>query len=442
MGEKITTNQLKSNNGFTIFGMPVYLFVIFAVIMVASIFTETLGTGMASSFALLYFLGIIFNEVGERVPLWNTYIGGGPILAFIGTAYLVYAGILPAKYVESATVFMDDVDFLTLFVVVLITGSVLSVDRKLLVRSFLGYIPAILGGVLFAMIFGIVAGLFMGIAPVEVAIKYVLPIMGGGNGAGAVPLSEIWEATTGQPKGEYYSFAISILTIGNIFAIIAAALLNKLGKAKPALTGDKTNLMRKSAELDAEDKVDYKPNLREIANGLVLAGMFYALGSLFSGYILPSIGGVVIHKFAYMIIFVVLANAFNLIPENLKVGAKKLQTFFTKQFLLVMMAGVGIAFTDLGEIIAAITLQNVVVAVFIIIGAVVGSGLVGHLVGFFFVDSSVTAGLCMANRGGSGDIQVLGAADRMELMPYAQISSRLGGGLVLVIGSVLFGLFM
>lgn len=48
----------------------------------------------------------------------------------------------------------------------------------------------------------------------------------------------------------------------------------------------------------------------------------------------------------------------------------------------------------------------------------------------------------MANRGGSGDIQVLGAADRMELMPYAQISSRLGGGIVLVIGSILFGLFI
>ena len=48
----------------------------------------------------------------------------------------------------------------------------------------------------------------------------------------------------------------------------------------------------------------------------------------------------------------------------------------------------------------------------------------------------------MANRGGSGDIAVLGAADRMELMSYAQLSSRLGGGIILVIGSILFGSLM
>lgn len=48
----------------------------------------------------------------------------------------------------------------------------------------------------------------------------------------------------------------------------------------------------------------------------------------------------------------------------------------------------------------------------------------------------------MANRGGSGDLAVLGAADRMSLIPYAQLSSRLGGGIVLVIGSFIFGLLL
>uniref|UniRef100_UPI0011316409 2-hydroxycarboxylate transporter family protein n=1 Tax=Salmonella enterica TaxID=28901 RepID=UPI0011316409 len=42
-------------------------------------------------------------------------------------------------------------------------------------------------------------------------------------------------------------------------------------------------------------------------------------------------------------------------------------------------------------------------------------------------ESSITAGLCMANRGGSGDLEVLSACNRMNLISYAQISSRLGG---------------
>lgn len=102
------------------------------------------------------------------------------------------------------------------------------------------------------------------------------------------------------------------------------------------------------------------------------------------------------------------------------------------------MVGVG-ANTDLVALKLALTLANAIMAAIIVVGAVLGSGFVGYLVGFYPVDSAVTAGLCMANRGGSGDIAVLGASDRMELMSYAQLSSRLGGGMVLVIASILFG---
>lgn len=104
------------------------------------------------------------------------------------------------------------------------------------------------------------------------------------------------------------------------------------------------------------------------------------------------------------------------------------------------MVGVGVAYTDLAEIIAAINVTNVVIAAFIVTGAVVGTALFGYLVGFYPVEASITAGLCMANRGGSGDLAVLGAAKRMDLISFAQISSRLGGGIMLVIASIVFGM--
>lgn len=142
-----------------------------------------------------------------------------------------------------------------------------------------------------------------------------------------------------------------------------------------------------------------------------------------------------------MIIFVALVAALGIVPENIRAAAKKLQSFFTANLILIIMVGVGVD-TNIIELAKAITPGNVVIALAIVIGAIIGSALVGYLVGFFPIDSAITAGLCMANRGGSGDLAVLGACDRMGLIAYAQLSSRLGGGIVLIIASILFGAFL
>ncbi len=418
------------------FGMPLYLLLATSVVIIVAAYFGALSEDLVGGFALMFAIGMILNEIGDRIPIWNEYIGGGLVLSFLGSAALVYFNMIPENYVGVINTIMDDQDFLTFFIVVLITGSILGLDRKLLIKSFVGYIPAIFGGLIGAFALGTLGGLLFGVSPAEVALKYVLPIMGGGNGGGAVPLSQMYETVTGRPKAEYYTFAIAILTIANIFAIITAAVLNKIGKMKPSLTGDGKTLMRDSNEIQVEES-SVKASMKNIGAGLVAALAFYALGRLFGKTLLPEIWGVKIHQLAYMIVFVAIANALGLIPDSVRAGTKKLQSFFTANFIVLIMVGVGVD-TDLKELIAAITLSNVVMAFLIVVGAILGSALLGYLVGFYPIDSAVTAGLCMANRGGSGDLAVLGAAKRMDLMSYAQLSSRLGGGIVLVIASILF----
>lgn len=430
----------ETKKGFKPFGLTWWLCGAIMLITIGAAATGALSTDLAGSFALMLSIGILFNEIGDRIPIWNSYVGGGLVLTFLASAVLFTYKVIPQKYADAMIMVMDDADFLSFFIIFLITGSILALDRKLLIKSFAGYIPAIFGGLLGAGILGVVAGLIFGIDPTNVILKYVLPVMGGGNGAGAVPLSQIYETVTGDPAANYYSFAITILTIANIFAILAAAVLKKVGDKKTSWTGNGTNLLRRGDEFASEDK-KVTVTMKDMGGAFFLAIGFYALGRLFAKALLPTIFGVAIHQFAYMIIFVAVVAALGIVPENIRAAAKKMQSFFTTNMILIIMVGVGVD-TNIIELAKAITPGNVVIAAAIVIGAVIGSALVGWLVGFFPIDSAITAGLCMANRGGSGDLAVLGACDRMGLIAYAQLSSRLGGGIVLIVGSILFGAFM
>jgi Na+/citrate or Na+/malate symporter len=433
------------NVGPKLYGMPIWLLAAIVLVIYFATFTGLMpADDMLSIVSIMFALGVVLFEIGERIPIWKDYFGGGALLAFLGAATLEYFLILPEKYAEGITFFYDDFGFQTLFISILIVSAVLGVNRKQLIKAFSGYIPAILAGFLFAGIFGLIGGMVVGIDIQSILTLYVLPVMGGGNGGGAIPLSQMWESVTGQSKDAYYSQAIAILTLANNFAILAAVGLNALGNRYPKLTGNGELLRNADAFLIEEDKskkVTKEITLHDVAAGLLLTGGLYALARVFSKSILPAIGPVSMHLYVYLVILTAIANVTDIIPDATKKGAKRLSSLFTGPLMGMCMVGIGIAFTDLGELVAVLNIQTLIVCAFVVVGAVIGSGLVGQLFGFYFVESAITAGLCMANRGGSGDLQVLGAAKRMQLMSYAQISSRIGGAIILVIASLVFSFF-
>jgi Na+/citrate or Na+/malate symporter len=413
------------------------------------VFTPYLPHTMVGALSFLFVFGVFFGTIGDKIPVWNKYIGGGAILVFVLAAIIATYQLIPEGVITTVTDFYDEWDFLSLFISVLICGSILGVERKLLIRSLGGYIPAILGGLVVAGILGILAGLIFGVSPTLSLLNYVLPIMGGGTGAGAIPMSQMYERATGNPANNWFAFAISILTIANIFSIISGSLLNALGKKRPELTGEGELVRVTSTELkDASDEAEaekFKPTTKEYAAALMFATTAFVFAQLFAGNWpwtrMFSNLGFSIHHYAYLVIFVAVLNIANLIPVEVKEGCKAMSKFFSSYFLWVLMAAVGMT-TDVNEIIAAINPQNLIIALAVVVGAMIGSGAVGQLVGFYPIETAITAGLCMANRGGSGDIAVLGAANRMDLISYAQISSRIGGSIILIIASILFGLFL
>lgn len=436
----MATNEEKKE--FKLGGLPWWQAAIAIALCLISMFWGIQANTITGMLCSAFAMAVLLHEFGEKLPIWNNYIGGGLLMAFFGVALLKYFGIIPQETIDCINFIIsgDDVNLLELYIVFLIVGSVLALEKDILLKSFAGYIPTILGGLVAASILGILAGMAFGVAPTEAIMKYVLPIMGGGNGAGAVPLSNIYETITGEPAATFYGFAIIILTVGNIFAIIGSAFLNTMGQKFPALTGDKKTLVR-GGENIARDDVKVKSTVEDMLGAMVLACGCYSVGRIMSKKLLPTIAGASIHAYAYMIIFVVILAATGLIPASVRAGAKRIQSFWTGVMGMVIMVGMGADF-DIAELFTVMTPGNVIMALAIVIGAIIGAGGVGYLVGFYPVDAAVTAGLCMANRGGSGDLACLGAADRMELMAYAQLSSRLGGGIVLIIASFLFSFWL
>lgn len=418
-------------------GMPIWLYAVCSIIIIAVVAAGALGSDITAFIAVCCVISILFYKIGKVLPIWNTYIGGGLLMIFFGTAVLKQFNLIPEQYVELiGDMVQGDVNILNVFIISLIMGSILSLDRNVLIRSFGGYIPTILGGLAGAALLGVATGLIFGVSPIDMVIKYVLPIMG----AGAVPLSQIYEQISGEPAANYYSFAIIILTIANLFCIVAGALLNRLGQIRPSLTGDGTQIMPVDSKLIKEDiKVDV--TLNDYCGALLLLGTVFAVGRLFSKVLLPTVLGAQIHNFAYSIIFVVIIAALGIIPANIRVAAKNMQGFMVSVVGMLTMVGMGVDF-DLAELVAAMSPSNLLIALMVVLGAILGSAFVGKLVGFYPIDAAVTAGLCMANRGGSGDIAVLGAANRLDLISYAQLSSRVGGGVVLIIASFFFSFFL
>ncbi len=397
------------------------------------------------SFSMLAIIAIFFGEIGDRIPVWNEYVGGGTILVFFIGSLLATYQIFPEVFIEQADFFYDGsgMNFLELFIPALIVGSVLTVNRKILIRSFIGYIPLIIIGVMGASVCAIGVGFIFGKEPVDIMLNYVLPIMGGGTGAGATPMSEMYASTTGGSANDWFGFAISILTIANIFAIFTAGALNAIGKKNKGLTGNGQLLMvnQDSIKAQKEEWESVESSQETFFVGIVFIGIVY-LASHFLSEIWAIFGPqwLQLHRLAVLVIVAIILNVLDVVPPKVKAGCKHAQTFFTKFGLWILMLAVGMG-TDFQEILRALTISNVFIALAVVLGATFAIMATSKFLKFYPIEAAITAGLCMANRGGSGDVAVLGAADRMELMSFAQISSRIGGAMMLVFAGILFSLF-
>lgn len=409
--------------------------VLMAILGVAAVFV---GQGKAPSdilmnMAVLAVGGFACAELGRRLPLLRN-IGAAAIFATFIPSYLVFAHILPTPLVTSISSFTKASNFLYLFIASIIVGSILGMDRRVLIGGFLKIFIPLAAGSLVAGAVGCAVGSALGLGLNHTLFKIVVPIMAGGVGEGAMPLSIGYAAIGHQPQGDLFAEVLPSVMLGSLTAIILAGGLNYLGKLRPNLTGEgRLQPGEEDVELAGDEAVGPTPSVETVAAAALLAVTLYLIGTV--AQTLWAFPAPVV-----MLLLTVVLKLGRLVTPGLEQGAYSVYQFFRTAVTYPLLFAIGVAMTPWGKLMAAFNAPTLITIV-ATVTALMGTGFaVARLIGMYPVDVAIV-NACHSGQGGTGDVAILSAANRMQLMPFAQIATRIGGAITVTLALIAFRTF-
>lgn len=418
---------MKKLKDIKIAGLSLPLYTALVIILAVVIAMGKLPLNMVGITFMLVVLGHLFYFLGERLPFWNTYLGGGSVFTLLLAAILASTGLIPKSVISATSSFMSDWGFLDFYIAALICGSILGMNRKLLVKASAKFIPV----ALLSMVIGFFAtgavGALLGQGFGHSVMYISFAQMAGGMGAGIVPLSKIYAAGLHTDASSILSQLAPATTLGNIFAIIGAIVLAR-GFANTKFNGhgvlipvDKDDLKKSEAPLD--------PTKTGI--GMMLAFALFLIGVILNAFI-PKV-----HSYAFMIIIVFVLKALDIVPKPLEEAVVMFNRVIMTNLTHAVLAGIGLSMIDLSSLAQAMTWQFVLISLTSVVSMGLASWILGQVLGMYPVETAIGAGMINNSMGGTGNIAVLSAAGRMEMIAFAQMANRLGGAIVLILGGIL-----
>lgn len=383
--------------------------------------------------ATLAFFGFACGEFGKRLPILGK-LGAAAICATFIPSALVHYGLLPDVVVESTTKFYKSTNILYLYICCIIVGSIMSMNRTTLIQGFMRIFFPMLCGEIVGMVVGVGVGTALGLEPFQVFFFIVLPIMAGGVGEGAIPLSIGYAALMHMDQGVALGRVLPMVMLGSLTAIVIAGCLNQLGKRFPHLTGEGQLMPNRRNETHRETPAEGKMDVTTLASGALLAVLLYMLGMLGQKTIgLPAPVG--------MLFLAVLLKLVNGVSPRLQEGSQMVYKFFRTAVTYPILFAVGVAITPWQELVNAFTLTNLLVIISTVSALVATGFLVGKKIGMHPIDVAIVS-CCQSGQGGTGDVAILTSGNRMNLMPFAQIATRIGGAINVSLGLLFLSHFL
>ena len=412
-----------------IYSLPLTLYLPLTAAVLTAMYAGALPDNSSCTLLLLMVTGGLMKWTGDRLPVVRTWLGGGTIVCLFGASFMAHFHLFPAETLSSVDFLLNEAGFLNFFIVSMIIGSILGMDRELLIKSAPRVLPLALASMAFGALIVVLAGAVLGFTPRDSLLFTAIPMMSGGIGAGVIPLSGMYAQAMGSETSAMMSRLIPVSAIGNIFAILTAAVLSRIGEIRPALSGN--GILLRGYVPSAEKKEGQKVPPAVYGTGLLLSLLFYMAGTCLNHF-LPAI-----HSYAWMIIAAAVCRASGLISDSYADAAGAWSRLVIRIWTSAILVGVGATLIDLNATAAALTPASLVMIFTLTVSVSLGAAVGGWLIGFYPVEAAITSGLSTINMGGSGNIAILSASRRMQLLGFAQFTTRLCGGLVLVLASFL-----
>ena len=413
--------------------IPIPIFILLAALITGFVVTGSLPNEINVWIAVLALFGFLCAEVGKRIPILRN-IGGAAICATFIPSFLAYRHLLPDVITKGVTDFTKSTSFLYLFIAAIIVGSILSMDRKVLIKGFMKIFVPLAVGSIAACAVGTLVGTLLGLGAFHTFYYVVVPIMAGGVGEGAIPLSLGYAGILHQPQGDLFAQVLPPVMLGSLTAILLAGTLNYVGKKYPHLTGEGRLQPGEHDEMNpVQEEISGHMDVSHIAAAGITAISLYLVGML--GFKLFGFPAPVT-----MLFLAVLVKLTQAVSPQLQEGSFVVYKFFSTAVTYPLLFAIGVALTPWDKLVAAFTIPNLITIVATVVTIMATGFFVGRWMDMYPIDVAIV-NACHSGQGGTGDVAILSAANRMTLMPFAQIATRIGGAITVTLALIAMSQF-
>ena len=358
------------------------------------------------------------------------HIGGTAILCLFVPSALVGYGLMPADALKAVTTTFKTANFQYFFIACLVAGSILGMPYKVLVQGFSRMFIPLAIGTIAAVGAGILVGLLFGHNSKETFFFIIIPIVGGGLAEGVLPLSIAYADMLHRPQAELVAMMVPAALLGNVVAIVCSGLLARLTEGNSSINGNGM-LMKAGAEneLLAAKEEDAPISMPLLGAGIVLSCGFFILGALLAPF--TGIPGPIL-----MIIGAVIIKLTGLMPAEMELGAYQINRFMSTNLTFAILVAMGALLVSWNQLVASFNVGYISICTATVLTMIASGYFVGKMLNMYPVEAAIVTA-CHSGLGGTGDVAILGAADRMGLMAFAQVATRVGGAIMIIIATFL-----